>query len=75
MKEQRDRGLCYNCNENWGLRHKYKVDRLFIMEYNYSNDDEDVKCGKTIRADEDKGSKDAVEQKLLKLNQKYPYMH
>ncbi|KAA8517141.1 hypothetical protein F0562_017434 [Nyssa sinensis] len=32
MKERRARGLCYNCDEKWGLGHKCKLARLFILD-------------------------------------------
>ena len=32
MKERRDRGLCYNCDDKWGPSHKCKAARLFVME-------------------------------------------
>uniref|UniRef100_A0A6N2N061 H15 domain-containing protein n=1 Tax=Salix viminalis TaxID=40686 RepID=A0A6N2N061_SALVM len=32
MRERREKGLCYNCDEKWGLGHKCKAARLFVME-------------------------------------------
>ena len=32
MKERRDKGLCYNCDDKWGPGHKCKSARLFLME-------------------------------------------
>ncbi|KAA8528440.1 hypothetical protein F0562_035795 [Nyssa sinensis] len=40
MKEQRDKGLCYNCDDKWAPEHKCKSTRLFIMECDESSDDE-----------------------------------
>ncbi|KAJ0101884.1 hypothetical protein Patl1_05728 [Pistacia atlantica] len=40
MKERRDKGLCYNCDDKWGLGHKCKSAWLFIMECDESSDDE-----------------------------------
>ena len=40
MKEQRDKGLCYNCDDKWVQGHKCKLARLFIMECDESSDDE-----------------------------------
>uniref|UniRef100_A0A6N2JVX6 Chromo domain-containing protein n=1 Tax=Salix viminalis TaxID=40686 RepID=A0A6N2JVX6_SALVM len=40
MKERRERGLCYNCDEKWGPGHKCKYARLFIMECTESGEDE-----------------------------------
>ena len=30
MDERRNRGLCYNCDEKWGVGHKYKNAKLFL---------------------------------------------
>ena len=32
MDERRKRGLCYNCAEKWGLEHKCKNVKLFLLE-------------------------------------------
>lgn len=40
MKERRDKGLCYNCDEKWALGHNCKSARLFIMECDGSSHDE-----------------------------------
>ena len=40
MKERRDKGLCYNCDDKWAPGHKCKSARLFIMECDESSDDE-----------------------------------
>ena len=32
MRERREKGLCYNCDDKWGPDHKCKSARLFIME-------------------------------------------
>ncbi|KAJ0079625.1 hypothetical protein Patl1_22875 [Pistacia atlantica] len=40
MKEQRAKGLCYNCDDKWGPGHKCKSARLFIMECADSKEDE-----------------------------------
>ena len=32
MDERRKRGLCYNCDEKWGVGHNYKNDKLFLLE-------------------------------------------
>jgi hypothetical protein len=31
MKERRDKGLCYNCDEKWNPAHKCKPPKLFLM--------------------------------------------
>jgi len=31
MKERRDKGLCYNCDEKWNPAHKCKSPKLFLM--------------------------------------------
>ncbi|KAJ0085154.1 hypothetical protein Patl1_07665 [Pistacia atlantica] len=38
MKEQRDKRLCYNCDDKWALGHKCKSARLFTMECDESSD-------------------------------------
>jgi hypothetical protein len=40
MKKRRARGLCYNCDEKWGLGRKCKSTRLFIMECEDSDGEE-----------------------------------
>jgi len=40
MKEQRDKGLCYNCDDKWAQGHKCKSALLFIIECDESGDDE-----------------------------------
>ena len=30
--ERRKRGLCYNCDEKWGVGHKCKNAKLFLLE-------------------------------------------
>lgn len=42
MKERRDKGLCYNCDDKWALEHKCKKTKLFIMECEDSGDEEEV---------------------------------
>ena len=32
INERRKRGLCYNCDEKWGVRHKCKNAKLFLLE-------------------------------------------
>ena len=32
MDERRKRGLCYNCDENWGVGHKCKNTKLFLLK-------------------------------------------
>ncbi|KAK9996704.1 hypothetical protein SO802_021390 [Lithocarpus litseifolius] len=32
MDERRKRGLCYNCDDKWGLRHIWKNVKLFLLE-------------------------------------------
>ena len=32
MDEKRKKGLCYNCDEKWGPRHKGKNVKLFLLE-------------------------------------------
>lgn len=32
MKERRDKGLCYNCDEKWNLQHQYTGKRIYMME-------------------------------------------
>ena len=32
MRERREKGLCYNCDDKWGPSHKCKSARLFILE-------------------------------------------
>ena len=32
MDERRKRGLCYNCDEKWGVGHKCKNAKLFLLE-------------------------------------------
>lgn len=48
MKKIRDKGLCYNCDKKWALRHKYNVAKLFIMECDNSGDDEETNCNPII---------------------------
>ena len=33
MEEMKKRGLCYNCDEKWGLGHKCKNAMLFLLDY------------------------------------------
>lgn len=39
MKERREKGFCYNCDEKWGLGHMCKAAKLFIMEGEESEDE------------------------------------
>ena len=32
MDERRKKGLCYNCDEKWGLGHKCRNAKLFLLE-------------------------------------------
>lgn len=32
MKERRDKGLCYNCDEKWNSSHKCKSPKLYLMQ-------------------------------------------
>ena len=32
MKEMRDKGLCFKCNNKWGLDHKCGGPNLFLIE-------------------------------------------
>ena len=32
IDERRKRGLCYNCDEKWGVGHKCKNAKLFLLE-------------------------------------------
>lgn len=32
MKERRDKGLCYNCEEKWNPSHKCKSPKLYLMQ-------------------------------------------
>jgi hypothetical protein len=31
MRERRDKGLCYNCDDKWNPAHKYKTPKLFLI--------------------------------------------
>jgi len=42
MKERRDKGLCYNCDENWNSVHKCKSPKLFLMHGGESFTDENL---------------------------------
>ncbi|KAG7996678.1 hypothetical protein I3843_01G173600 [Carya illinoinensis] len=44
MKKRRDKGLCYNCDDKWGLGHRCKSAKLFIMECVDSNEEEVDSC-------------------------------
>ena len=52
MRERREKGLCYNCDEKWGPGHKCKSARLFIMEGEDLDSDDTAKEG---GAEETKG--------------------
>lgn len=32
MKERRDRGLCYYCDDKWALGHRCRTPKLFLSE-------------------------------------------
>lgn len=32
MKERRDRGLCYYCDDKWALGHRCRTPKLFLLE-------------------------------------------
>ena len=32
MDKRRKQGLCYNCDEKWQLRHKYKGTKVFLLK-------------------------------------------
>ena len=32
MEERKKKGLCYSCDEKWGLGHKCKSAKLFLLE-------------------------------------------
>lgn len=42
MKELRDKGLYYNCDEKWATGHKCRAIKLFIMECEDSGDEEEA---------------------------------
>ncbi|KAA8534845.1 hypothetical protein F0562_029939 [Nyssa sinensis] len=43
MKERRDKGLCYNCDDKWAPGHRCKSAKLFIMECENSDEDDDIR--------------------------------
>jgi hypothetical protein len=32
MRERREEGLCYNCDEKWNLAHKCKISKLYMLQ-------------------------------------------
>jgi hypothetical protein len=44
MKERRDKGLCYNCDEKWNSAHKCKSPKLFLMHGGESFTDENLEA-------------------------------
>lgn len=43
MKERREKGLCYNCDDKWAPGHKCHATKLFIMECENSDDEDEAK--------------------------------
>ncbi|KAA8529666.1 hypothetical protein F0562_034234 [Nyssa sinensis] len=43
MKERRDKGLCYNCDDKWAPGHRCKSAKLFIMECENSDEEDDIR--------------------------------
>lgn len=63
MKERRNIGFCYNCDEKWRLRHKCKIAKLFIMKSEDFSDKEEPIIGKRSM---DKGASSAqIEPKIM----------
>ncbi|KAG6673174.1 hypothetical protein I3842_16G098000, partial [Carya illinoinensis] len=48
IKEHPDKGVCYNCDDKWGPGHRCKAARLFIMECNDSNEEEEPQVIDTL---------------------------
>ncbi|KAJ0043687.1 hypothetical protein Pint_18479 [Pistacia integerrima] len=63
MKERRDKGFCYNCDDKWTPGHKCKLARLFIMECDESSDDKVPKSEVT----EGSASKSKEETPIMEL--------
>ncbi|KAF8389533.1 hypothetical protein HHK36_024048 [Tetracentron sinense] len=58
IKERRDKGLCYNCDEKFHIGHRCTSQRLFLMEGSWSDDYDD------IRQEEDEPSNPNSDQPL-----------
>lgn len=54
LKDRRDKGLCYNCDEKFGPGHRCK--KLFLIEGSWSDDEEDD--GKEVEEIEEKGEEE-----------------
>ena len=54
LKNRRDKGLCYNCDEKFGPGHHCK--KLFLIEGSWSDDEEDD--GKVLEEIEEKGEEE-----------------
>ncbi|CAI9771199.1 unnamed protein product [Fraxinus pennsylvanica] len=42
MKERRDRGLCYYCDDKWALGHRCRTPNLFLLEGLEAETEEDI---------------------------------
>lgn len=57
MKERRDKGLYYNCDDKWGSRHKCKAAQLFIIDCEDSTNEDEPKPPKGVKFITERSSK------------------
>ena len=61
MEERKKKGLCYNCDEKWGLGHKCKNAMLFLLDY-VELAQENINSGVHITEMEENGGVDQIGQ-------------
>lgn len=59
-KERRDKGLCYNCDENFVWGYRCKVQRLFLLERNWSEDESDALESEVFNGNDEFQEKDPI---------------
>lgn len=69
MKESREKGFCYNCDEKYLAGHRCKTRRLYLLDGN-EVENEDTGLG-TELIEEETGESETLKTKLVL---KFPYM-
>ena len=59
MEERKKKGLCYNCDDKWGVGHKCKNAMLFLLDY-VELAQENINSGVHITELEENGSEDQI---------------
>lgn len=69
MKERREKGLCYNCDEKYTRGHRCKVQRIYLLDASKDEEGEP----ETEREKDDSDVKKGI-SRLLGFNRKFLFM-